>query len=171
MAILREGLGRVARNTFVIAPLWVAGVGCLGLVTLADLPYVRPRVTQTRKWERRRRQPTGGFDGNSGAPPGDTDELSSGSPCPYVVGEGFIEFAKRVGIALGTAVHRIRCRAFLAAIAVEVGEVRRDDGIVESPGRCSPQEPPPIDANEVVIRKTHVLLWPTDFEVTSYSTT
>lgn len=160
MGILRDSLGHVARNAFVIAPLRVPGVGCLGLVTFADLPYIRPRVAQMRKWKRRRHQPTPDFGGNMG-------ELSSGSPCPYIIGKGFIEFTKRVGIALGIAVHRIRCRALLSSIAMELGGNRRGHGILTTSGTCSPQEPPPAGANEVVTRKTRVLLLPTDFEVIS----
>lgn len=174
--ILRDGLGRVAKDTFVMAPLWVPGVGCLGLVTFADLPYVRTGATNTRtRKKRRRRQPTAesSIRGSSGVPSGGIYERhSESSSCPYAVGGRFIDFAKRVGVTLGAAVHRIRCRALLQAIAADRGKVvahgDHGDMLKENPSMLSllqPKKGSPVDTGEVVPRTTNVLLWPTNFEV------
>lgn len=113
VAILREGIGPAVSNAFVIAPLWVLGVGCVGLITLTNIPYARPRMN--RRCKRRQRQ---GVAVESGA----TRHRGANPRCPYVVGAGVVEFAQRVGLAVGGAVHRIRTRAVLAAITVAVSD-------------------------------------------------
>lgn len=113
VAILRDGIGPAVSKAFVIAPLWVPGVGCVGLVVLADIPYARQRTN--RRYKQRTRQ-------HIAEEPCAARRRGANPRCPYVVGAGVVEFAKRVGMALGGAVHRIRKRTVLAAITAEVGD-------------------------------------------------
>lgn len=128
MQILRTSLGPVATNAFLIAPLWVPGVGCLGLFTLADLPYAR--VAATGPLNKRRAGALRSRSRNQGK--------SGMSEFPYMIGAGVVNFAVRVGVALGVAVHRVRTEALLASINVE-REIGRGDDRRSSTVKYSPR--------------------------------
>lgn len=160
VSIVRGSLGPAVADAFVLAPLWVPNVGCVGLLTLADLPYSGPTVVERRRKERRRHQSSGedteATDGRRGVGAMRT------SPCPYVVGD-FVDFAKRVGVALGTAVHRVRCRALVAAVNVDRRIPGQEGGALKSP-KSAPQL---AHADAGLTRTTPVLLWPSNFEASS----
>ena len=85
VAILREGIGPTVASAFVIAPLWVPDLGCVGLVTFTNVPYAIAPNLQERGQSRKRSKPK-----------------------HFVVGAGVVECSRRVGLALGIAVVRIR---------------------------------------------------------------
>lgn len=119
VAILREGMGPAVSNAFVIAPLWVPDVGSIGVIAFADLPYARPTVTR-----RRRRAKKTGCRNQAG------EKLATSRADPghrYAVGAGVVELARRIGLALGAAVFRVRKRALVASIRVGSG-IRTEDG-------------------------------------------
>lgn len=101
VAILRDGIGPTVSGAFVIAPLWVPDIGCVGLITFANVPYAQVRVS-------RRRQAGGKLATSRAA-----------SRCFYEVGAGVVEFARRVGLAVGPAVYRVRKSTLIADIKVE----------------------------------------------------
>lgn len=117
VAILRDSMGPAVAGAFVVAPLWIPGVGCIGLVTLADIPYSRP--------PRAARRGRNGMHARSRA----------SSECPYVVGAGVVESARRVGLALGVAVHRTRKRALVTAIRAGGAVSDRGSGASEHQAR------------------------------------
>lgn len=158
VALLREGIGPTVSNAFVLAPLWVPGVGCIGIFTIVDIPYARPPPAAGRggggqrskhgtphsnggaKRNLSHRQQHGGgltnlvVGGGGGGGGGGRGEggttlheaaTAGGEGAPnrvrYVVGAGVVEFARRVGVALGTAVFRLRKKSLVTSIRVEGG--------------------------------------------------
>lgn len=130
VALLREGIGPEVSGAFVLAPLWVPGVGCVGLITIADVPYARPPPAAGGGGRRRNpashrhRQHHGGGQ----APSGHTSKEKAQrgregdeSLVRHAVGPGMVEFARRVGVALGTAAFRLKKKSLLARIKVEGG--------------------------------------------------
>lgn len=128
VAILREGIGPTIAKAFVIAPLWAPGIGCIGLITLADIPYAQPRKARRQQGGRDNRRRKA--------------KSSALSRCPYVAGVGVVEFARRVGLALGGAIYRIQKGALIAGIGVEseLSEHDRDSSNVALRLSLAPQE-------------------------------
>lgn len=141
--LLREGIGPAVSNAFAVAPLWVPGVGCIGLFTIADIPYARPPSKAGRRaggGPRRRKHGTphdsgraksgsshrqqqggGGGGGKTAREPAKGGRGGGGeySHARHVVGAGVVELARRVGVALGTAVFRLRKKSLVTSIRAE----------------------------------------------------
>lgn len=143
VALLREGIGPGASDAFVLAPLWVPGVGCMGLITIADIPYATPPPAtgsggggggggQRKPVRRRRRQQHEEGTGPSGRA---ADEGTNGgveSHVRHAVGPGLVEFTRRVGVALGTAAFRLRKKSLVARIKAEEGRYSLHGGKASS---------------------------------------
>lgn len=95
-------------DAFLIVPLWATGFGSLGLMCFTNLPYAPLREGRPGKRSNAVRDD---------AP--DAPRPLSGARCPYAVAEGMVKCAKRIGLALGRAVHTTRARAALSAIMNE----------------------------------------------------
>lgn len=128
VALLREGIGPEVSDAFVLAPLWVPGIGCIGLITIADIPYANPPPAP--EGGGRRRKPASSHHrqqhGEGQAPSGRTSDgatirrrVGVGSGARHAVCPGMVELARRVGVALGTAVFRLRKSSLVARIQVE----------------------------------------------------
>ena len=145
VALLREGIGSGVPNAFVLAPLWVPGVGCVGLITIADVPYTRSLPAAGRGGGGggggRRGKPASHLDhqqhGEGRARSGRTSSKrpnrgrgrgGEGPAARHAVGPGVVEFARRVGVALGTAAFRLRKKSLLARIKAEGSRYRLRDG-------------------------------------------
>lgn len=107
VSMVREGIGSAVSSAFIMAPLWDPVVGCVGLLTLADIPYSKLQAACRKA----KRHPTTQH-------PGGTQPVAK-SRCPYVIGNGNLDFIRRVGLALGSAVFRTRKRALVTKIQVE----------------------------------------------------
>eukprot|EP00752_Nemacystus_decipiens_P007665 g6853.t1 len=123
VALLREGIGRDIADAFVLAPLWVPDVGCIGLITIADIPYTT--LPQSARGGGRQRKPAshlhhqqhGRGEAPSGRTPDGATRRGRQGVDPYVrhaVGPGVVEFARRVGVALGTAAFHLRKKFVIA---------------------------------------------------------
>lgn len=149
VALLRDGIGNAVSNAFVVAPLWAPGVGCIGLFTIADIPYARPPPAAGRGGGGRRSK-HGTLHGNGLAESTPSDRQQHGEDATtlgggsgggggsktlhaaggveeepthvrHVVGPGVIELARRVGVALGTAVFRLRKKSLISSFRAEGG--------------------------------------------------
>jgi len=135
VALLREGIGPAASKAFALVPLWVPDVGCIGLIAIADIPYARnPPPAGGGRGGGRRRKPDiyhardgrnttvdGQQRGRGVGRSGSFDEATAGSKryARYAVGVGLVEFARRVGVSVGTAAFRLRKQSLLTHIKVE----------------------------------------------------
>lgn len=136
VALLRESIGPKAANAFVLAPLWVPGVGSIGLITIADIPYARQSPVAGRGGGRRMkhgnrvgstRRP-GKYNSGHGPSHEDTPtfgEVGRGPRVRYAVGAGVVDFARRVGVAVGTAAFHLRKKGLVTRIRVEGGGYSR----------------------------------------------
>ncbi|CAM9640751.1 unnamed protein product, partial [Ectocarpus sp. 12 AP-2014] len=165
VALLREAIGPKAANAFVLAPLWAHGVGSIGLITIADIPYAKQSPVAGRGGGGGRRMNHGHRVGSTRRPGkytagyGASDEHSPtfgevgrGPRVRYAVGAGVVDFARRVGVALGTAAFRLRNKGLVTRIRVEGvgysrytspgdgrgGKTRSRLGSPRSPARPSP---------------------------------
>ena len=146
VAILRDGIGPDVAEAFVIAPLWAPGIGCVGVIALASVPY-------TRCTEGRRRGLRGGkadHPPKTQPQPEGSSRGSLSSRCRHVVGAGVIEFVRRVGMAVGGAVFRSRTLALVEDIRVEGDGVGVNRGCGGSKGKLPPGSgsPPPGHGEE-----------------------
>ncbi|CAM9193761.1 unnamed protein product [Scytosiphon promiscuus] len=155
VALLREGIGPGVSKAFVLAPVWVPGVGCIGLITIADIPYSRSLKkagrgvggdgrgrrgnnsklhvdgARTLKIRHGNRRHAGKGCGSAGKFNEHAKAGADGESRPhmrYAVGAGVVEFARRVGVALGSAMFRLRNRSLITSIKREGGKYHTHGG-------------------------------------------
>lgn len=181
VALLREGIGPGVSKAFVLAPLWAPGVGCVGLVTIADIPYSSSLTESGRRGVRRRKNGyhraanSGGtncvrhgsrqhagegfrrgerFKNNATA---DSEE-EGGPHIRYAVGAGVVDFARRAGVALGAAIFRLRNQALIASVKREGGEYGIRGGKSHGGSRGSKKELPLRSSPLLLTRQSSPIL-------------
>lgn len=118
---LRAALGPTNEDGIMIAPLWTEDVGCLGLIALANLPYAQSRARDEHQRQK--------FPGNvTRANLSKRARTLQKGRCPYTVGEDILGCMVRIGLALGSAVHRVRTHELLVAIHDDTGVTSSRDG-------------------------------------------
>ncbi len=132
VALLRDGIGPAASDSFALTPLWVPNVGCVGLIAIADIPYAKNpplgggggrRIKRDGYYDRDDQKKTVGRQHRAGGVgcSGNFNEATVGKKryARYAVGVGLVEFVRRVGVAVGTATFRLRKQSLLTHIKLE----------------------------------------------------